>query len=114
MRELKFRAWGQQTEQYVYFNIGENPLHKMLEQPVIVEQYIGINDDKGNEIYEGDKVKYLEWFDGYGDKATEEVWVAELECNKFNEMSHGGADGTVWFTDIEIIGHIHEVDNELT
>jgi hypothetical protein len=51
MREIKFRAWDAQHQQYLYFT----PWDEMgQEQYVEWEQFTGLKDSVGKEIYEGD------------------------------------------------------------
>ena len=124
MREIKFRAWDTLREEYLSagqvilaIQAGKNPktIHylDLLKYPddykdrFILEQYTGLKDKNGKEIYEGDIVKYKEWFNGFGDNYTDMEWIAEMECNKFDNETSGGADGDIWYTDIEIIGNIH-------
>ncbi len=63
MREIKFRAWDTRINK-MYF-VGDeygtkHPLdccaYAMARQPVILQQYTGLKDCNGREIYEGDIV----------------------------------------------------------
>ena len=111
MKELKFRIWDKikktlspVRDYLIFFDNGEIlPIQNYL----ILEQYTELKDKNGKEIYEGDIVKYKEWFNGFGDNYTDMEWIAEMECNKFDNETSGGADGDIWYTDIEIIGNIH-------
>jgi len=104
MREIKFRAWGKVTNtmtpspltldellQYVA-KIGSRPEYEYM-------QYTGLKDWHGNEIYEGDILKFTEK-DGIRGEFVEEVnyWELRFHC----------WDKDVDYTDIEVIGNIYE------
>ena len=116
MREIKFRAWCQRLKKY-YFNVGTHPsimqwcedykkespgalIVSPLYENYIIEQFTGLRDKNGREIYEGDIVTvdgvlyFVEWR-GAGD------WFIDPEC-----------DDAFMFTpsiyELEIIGNIHE------
>ena len=141
MRELKFRAWDKENEEYMN---GYDVLLKYdgsavsryalvvfdTDMPVnvIIEQYTGLKDKNGREIYEGDIVEtpiYGVWTTGNSDAIFgEKMWKlavfwADADCgflfkvigskNQPNRAydvldQHLGA--------LEVIGNIHE-DPEL-
>lgn len=59
MKELKFRAWDIDCHRFEYFEIGENnDCYGMFRVAAnkfgsVIEQYTGLKDNNGKEIYEG-------------------------------------------------------------
>lgn len=128
MRKIKFRAICRETKEMVYgyyadgFIVDfENDLSYKVDKNT-VEQYTGVNDKTGKEIFEGDIVK-----DDMGELIIVK-WVPErLSYRFFGRHAHNKADifgGSYkfgnppnnWFYPdncIEVTGNIHENKNLL-
>jgi len=128
MREIKFRAWEDDAKFFVYFTMGDllfgsegfgissglDRIKSMLEETSKnpssderIQQYTGLKDKNGKEIYEGDIVReYVECeFDGKIDIATDENFVVEwysrdLDCGW--NLCPVSCDG------YEVIGNVYE------
>jgi uncharacterized phage protein (TIGR01671 family) len=107
MRELKFRAW--YGKKFNYFSLGETNKYPSNVMAFPVNQYTGLKDKNGKEIYEGD---VLEYRDGT-DYAHFKIYWNEKDARFYDTRiedgdSQTGYDGFNFFTDCKIIGNIHE------
>ena len=104
MRELKFRAWSKETNSFECFDLYEGTECGLTNLQIWarnteIEQYTGLKDENGREIYEGDIVKG----GPYSGKPIvfEEgrYWLGEEPDDLLRLSMH---------FDIEVIGNIHE------
>jgi len=124
MREIKFRVWNKATnkwhESLEDFNLNQlNNCKEVIDSGYVIQQFIGLRDKNGHEIYEGDVI----YIDGSADYVV--IWSDlkigwDIDCifrqdyepfmSNF-ELSECGADKNGNFTSLEIIGNIFENSN---
>jgi len=109
MRELKFRAWSEETKSFERFDLYEGTECGLTNLQIWardtqIEQYTGLKDKNGKEIYEGDIVniqgiKYYVDFEygGFWFNNDNRKWKANRPFTHFQEIN-----------DVEVIGNTHE------
>lgn len=122
MRDIKFRIWdGVKNEwlassskdalpYYGFALVGEvmtvqSPPYWSLDEGNVVEQFTGLKDKNGTEIYEGDIL-----IDDTGEPI--EYWVVKFTDGGFVGECAGVAESLFELTNLEVAGNIHK-DPEL-
>ncbi|MEC0765060.1 YopX family protein [Bacillus atrophaeus] len=136
MREIKFRAWHEKWNRLIYeiylgdnevkFPIGNtNDILDINEEysNLIFQQYTGLKDKNGREIYEGDIVRnhrstsneLLEvlWQEEVAQHASDGIyWTKEVPGFRFKRIKRGLTTVFVAHVDLEVIGNVYK-DPEL-
>lgn len=116
MRELKFRAWWKDTKRFLdgdewYMTCsGAKHLHYSVmpysDDDFIIEQYTGLKDKNGKEIYEGDIVEYTACYYGNEKRHRKVVEWSEWDSDDFGEPHNIGYRDLSEY--MKVIGNIHE------
>ena len=110
MREIKFRAWDRKEKKLTYMDelnmcfALENHNGNEDENYIILEQYTGLKDSTGKEVYAGDKFKIIHAM--YIVCFNEGKFYLEIE--DMQKMGYAKILDIVNCKDFEITGNIHE------
>lgn len=116
MRELKFRVWSEEDKEYrTDLNVFRlhggkivctSPMYSLEGDRFDVEQYTGLKDKNGKEIYEGDVVEYMTCYYGNEKRHRKVVEWGEWDSDDFGEPHNLGYFNLSEC--MEVIGNIHE------
>lgn len=130
MREIKFRAWDTLKKRWcdrdgkdwfiltpdgeINFPEGGWDINGSItspeEQYIILEQYTGLKDKNGKEIWEGDIVKgHTNWADDNGNVEVDDEWqTSEVKCVLDEFEGYKFSAAFLNLDAVEVIGNIHE------
>lgn len=124
MREIKFRAWDIEGRGFIagfnmfnyhgYYNKGlkksiQRYDSEWMEDKYILEQYTGLKDKNGQEIYFRSNIVEAVISDDVMGTENKISGVLFIDLKRFKISMHGHEDLNLQFADsLEIIGNIHE------
>lgn len=122
MRSLKFRVWGKTEKEYIrypfaWLSLFDSPDGLEIEESedLVIEQYTGLTDKNGKEIYEGDIVKTTDRVTvkdlifpiGVVEFKQQAFWICNVPSER-PDFTHNETLLQYWETDLEVIGNVHE------
>lgn len=106
MREIKFRAWDDNSLMIYSGNLAE--FFSYMDPSAPLMQYTGLKDKNGKEIYEGDVIKKTDLgFIGKIEFSPCAFAITPIASPKWI-YEHGDSFPIVDGEDLEIIGNVHE------
>lgn len=123
-REIKFRSWDNSYGEYIYFDLMSIEEHEFIshtpddsggcsyinkKDAEIIEQFTGLQDKNGKDIYEGDRVKIIDEIVTIFFNESMASWDYEYEGGDCEPIV---PDGSYYEpSGFEVVGNIHESKN---
>lgn len=107
MREIKFRIWDKHFNEFNDYHFNRSTFKDFVrwDDRFIIEQFTGLLDKNGNEVYEGD---ILVLYDNFGNL---DLYTVEWSKGCYQFVGNGGPGEWLSleeFEGSEISGNIHE------
>ena len=115
-RPIKFRVWNKKSNEWCgTIGLNETISHNELEynaDDLVFVQYTGLKDSKGNEVYEGDIVKYKTWTGSYDGTTEEHQTQVQFKDGAYYPRYIDDECEDSWYSfkvyDLEVVGNIFE------
>ena len=115
-RPIKFRVWNKKSNEWCgTIGLNETISHNSiinLPDDLVFVQYTGLKDSKGNEVYEGDIVKYKTWTGSYDGTTEEHQTQVQFKDGAYYPRYIDDECEDSWYSfkvyDLEVVGNIFE------